>query len=213
MATTPILGLPFPDEYDPADVPSDIEKLAMELDRSSRMFLPGDYKVTAALEPPPGWLLCDGRAVSRTVYAALFAAIQETHGAGDGETTFNLPNFIDRVPMAVPSARLGERGGAASVALTLAQLASHAHGGQTAGNNIGLDHLHGISYSAPSPVGITIPGGGSVFIGTYDYWNPASSTGAADRSLSHVHAIGAEGGNQAHENRQPYVGVNVFIKT
>lgn len=41
---------------------------------------------------PTGYLLCDGSAVSRTTYAALYAAIGSTHGAGDGSTTFNLPD-------------------------------------------------------------------------------------------------------------------------
>lgn len=45
---------------------------------------------------PAGWLLCDGSAVSRTDYAKLFSAIGTTWGAGDGSTTFNLPNTIDR---------------------------------------------------------------------------------------------------------------------
>ena len=46
--------------------------------------------------PPPGWLLCDGSAVSRTDYAALYAVIGTTYGAGNGSTTFNLPNLIDK---------------------------------------------------------------------------------------------------------------------
>ena len=45
---------------------------------------------------PAGWLLCDGSAVSRTDYAKLFSAIGTTWGAGDGSTTFNLPNTIGR---------------------------------------------------------------------------------------------------------------------
>ena len=45
---------------------------------------------------PSGWLLCDGSAVSRTTYAALFAVIGTTYGAGNGSTTFNLPNLIDK---------------------------------------------------------------------------------------------------------------------
>lgn len=42
---------------------------------------------------PSGWLKCNGAAVSRTTYAALFAAIGTTYGAGDGSTTFNLPEL------------------------------------------------------------------------------------------------------------------------
>lgn len=42
---------------------------------------------------PSGWLAADGAAVSRSTYAALFAAVGTTHGAGDGSTTFNLPDL------------------------------------------------------------------------------------------------------------------------
>ena len=45
---------------------------------------------------PDGWLLCDGSAVSRTLYAKLFAVIGTKWGEGDGSTTFNLPNSIGR---------------------------------------------------------------------------------------------------------------------
>lgn len=45
---------------------------------------------------PAGWLLCDGSAVSRTTYAALFAVIGTTYGSGDGSSTFNVPNLTDR---------------------------------------------------------------------------------------------------------------------
>lgn len=44
---------------------------------------------------PDGWLVCDGSAVSRTTYAALFAVISTIYGVGDGSTTFNLPNLSD----------------------------------------------------------------------------------------------------------------------
>jgi phage-related tail fiber protein len=42
---------------------------------------------------PPGWLLCDGQAVSRTTYAALFRVIGATYGAGNGSTSFNVPTL------------------------------------------------------------------------------------------------------------------------
>lgn len=45
---------------------------------------------------PDGFLICDGSAISRTLYSDLFAAIGTTYGSGDGSTTFNLPNFVNR---------------------------------------------------------------------------------------------------------------------
>ena len=46
---------------------------------------------------PAGWQLCQGAAISRTTYAALFAVIGTNFGAGNGSSTFNVPNFSDRV--------------------------------------------------------------------------------------------------------------------
>ena len=64
---------------------------------------------------PAEWLLCNGGAVSRATYPALFAAIGTIYGAGDGSTTFNLPNFSQRFPLgkagAGTGATLGEVGG------------------------------------------------------------------------------------------------------
>ena len=56
----------------------------------------GEVTAFAKDSNPTGYLLCDGRAVSRTEYAELFAEIGTKYGAGDGETTFNLPNLVDR---------------------------------------------------------------------------------------------------------------------
>lgn len=50
----------------------------------------------AANTPPGGWLVCDGAAVNRKDYTELFAVINTKYGSGDGSTTFNLPNFIDK---------------------------------------------------------------------------------------------------------------------
>ncbi len=56
----------------------------------------GDLKATARATASPGWLLCYGQAISRTDYDVLFAAIGTTWGAGDGTTTFNVPDFRGR---------------------------------------------------------------------------------------------------------------------
>ena len=56
----------------------------------------GVVQAFAGSTTPQGWLLCDGSAVSRTDYAALYAVIGTTYGAGDGSKTFNLPNLTDK---------------------------------------------------------------------------------------------------------------------
>ena len=58
--------------------------------------LPGSVIAWAANSTPDGYLLCNGAAVSRTTYKALFDTIGTTYGTGDGSTTFNLPNLTDR---------------------------------------------------------------------------------------------------------------------
>lgn len=70
------------------------------------------YSGTSA---PPGYLLCDGSAVSRTTYAILFTILSTTYGAGDGSTTFNLPDLRQRFPLGKATsgtgATLGGTGG------------------------------------------------------------------------------------------------------
>lgn len=56
----------------------------------------GSVTAFAGATTPQGWLLCDGSAVSRTDYADLYAVIGDTYGAGDGSTTFNVPNLVDK---------------------------------------------------------------------------------------------------------------------
>lgn len=57
---------------------------------------PGTIIIWPGTTVPDGYLLCDGSAISRTTYAALFAVIGTTYGPGDSSGTFNLPNFINR---------------------------------------------------------------------------------------------------------------------
>lgn len=54
---------------------------------------PGTVAHFAASAAPAGWIKANGAAVSRTAYAALFQAIGTTYGAGDGSTTFNVPDL------------------------------------------------------------------------------------------------------------------------
>ena len=77
---------------------------------------------------PENYLFCDGSAVSRTTYATLYAVIGDTFGAGDGSTTFNLPDLSGRVPLGVSQAHaLGTTGGSETVTLTESELPAHVH--------------------------------------------------------------------------------------
>ena len=100
----------------------------------------------AGATAPTGWLLCDGAAVSRTTYSALFAITSTTYGVGDGTTTFNLPNLQNRIPTGKAAtgtfATLGGTGGVETVALTSAEsgLQGHSHTGSSGNDN--TEHTH-----------------------------------------------------------------------
>ena len=74
-----------------------INGVSTELDIHDANALPtGSYIQFAGSQAPAGFLVCNGGEISRTTYSNLFAVIGTTYGGGDGSTTFNLPNLIDR---------------------------------------------------------------------------------------------------------------------
>lgn len=89
----------------------------------------GEIRAFGGTVLPSGWLACDGSAVSRAVYQALFNSIGITWGAGDGSTTFNLPNLVNRALIGAGGLyNLGTSGGSATSTLTTPNLPSHNHG-------------------------------------------------------------------------------------
>ncbi len=139
---------------------------------------------------PSGWLNCDGSAVSRTTYAALFSAIGTTYGAGDGSTTFNVPNLQGTVPLGVQSGTyaMGATGGEAQHTLTTNEMPSH-------------NHSSSHSWSNGLPFGPNVSGGSSL---------PGGSIG---NNTEFTLTINNTGGGAAHNNLQPYVVTNYIIKT
>lgn len=80
-----------------------VSEVGYQLREFGAMWMPGDikpvgYGIVQVGDPPYDWLECDGTPQSRTIYANLFGAIGTTFGAGDGSTTFNLPNLKGRSP-------------------------------------------------------------------------------------------------------------------
>lgn len=93
---------------------------------------------------PEGYLLCDGSAVSRADYATLFGVIGTTYGAGDGSTTFNVPDLSGRVVIGVSGTHaLASTGGSETVTLSESELPAHTH--------VIPQHGHGNDITATMP--------------------------------------------------------------
>lgn len=134
---------------------------------------------------PSGYLPCDGAAVNRVTYATLFTQIGVIWGAGDGVTTFNVPNLNRRTTIgsggsgtAVIGNTVGSVGGEETHVLSVAEIPAHTH-----------------TYDRPT----TNAGG----------FQGGAQTGAISLNT----ATGSTGGGGAHNNMQPAAVVNKLIKT
>lgn len=111
----------------------------------------GDIIPTARATAAPGRLLCDGAAVSRSTYADLFAAIGTSYGAGDGPTTFNVPDLRQRFPLGKAAAGTGATLGGTGGAI------DHVHGldTPTSGARIDMRAISAFSVRAQVKSGLT----------------------------------------------------------
>ena len=140
---------------------------------------------------PPGWLLSSGQAISRATYALLFLAIGTTYGAGDGVTTFNLPDTrgvaifgIDPTSISPTNGKiinnaplLGSGGGSETVTLDITQIPSHTH-----------------TYNKAT-------------VNTYSATSGASSLVNVDTGQQ----TGSSGGGLSHNNMPPYLLIPKII--
>ena len=151
---------------------------------------------------PTGYLLCNGSAVSRTTYSALFAVIGTAYGAGDGSTTFTLPDFRDRFPVGAGTTYAANSTGGSKDAITVA----HTHTGTTDSNGA---HQHYATVYRQNGAAYNVDGFGGYSDTDYSGSVLNNSAGA------HTHAFttGSTGSSGTNANLPPYLGVYFIIKT
>lgn len=167
----------------------------------------------AMATPPPGWFRANGAAVSRTVYAALFAKIGTTYGTGDGVSTFNLPDPRGKFIRVLDDGR-GIDAGRILGSLQADETRSHNHGGSSAGagghahtastgaagshshtasTGSAGNHAHSVRSGSFTPDGVDIAG---------DVWEPRNivnfgEEGVHDKLTSdggaHSHSVSVDG--------------------
>lgn len=163
--------------------------------------LVGEIKMWGTASAPTGYLLCDGTAVSRSTYAALFAIIGTTFGAGDTTTTFNLPDYRGRMPIGVNgSYALATTGGSAN-----ATLVSHTHTATV--TDPGHDHDAITQTSGGSSAGNQYA---NSFSGSV---NTTSTLMIQTATTGITVANSTEGSSATNANLPPYLAINFIIKT
>ncbi|OCX52687.1 hypothetical protein BEL04_14670 [Mucilaginibacter sp. PPCGB 2223] len=162
----------------------------------------GEIRFFAGPKIPVNWHACDGSTVSIQQYPALFSLIGTTYG-GDGVSTFGLPDLRGRAIVSQGTAlsktvyTLGSHGGTETVTLAQDNIVTHTHSFTVGATPATTQSPSGSFLAEPQPNT------------TYAYV-PTNITGVKTASIA-AGALTSSGGNQAHENRQPYLPVNYLI--
>jgi microcystin-dependent protein len=149
---------------------------------------------------PKGWAFCDGQILPLSQNTALFSLLGTTYG-GDGKSNFALPNMQGNVPMhpgqgpGLSLHDLGETGGSDAVSLLESEIPSHSH----------------TMMSLPAPANRTAPIANAIarVQGTAGPYVPASPAPAPANMSDN--AVAPAGGDQPHNNLQPYLALNFCI--
>ena len=158
----------------------------------------GELKMWPTGTAPTGYLLCNGALISRTTYAALFAVIGTTYGAGDGSTTFTLPNFKDRMPIGAGNTYSANTTGGSTDAV----IPSHTHSATDSGHS----HQYAVWFD----------GTGSHTQYGSDGGQPYSTAGGVNKTSVAASAnisVGSTGVSATNANLPPYIGIHFIIRT
>ena len=156
---------------------------------------------------PSGYLECNGAAVSRTGYAALFAVIGTQYGAGNGSSTFNLPDLRGEFVRGFDNGRGIDSGRSISATPQSDQNKQHNHTASSSVNDSG--HVHGTTFDNKK----YFPGGGSTTItygGAGNYPADIFSMSSATTGVTVATSIGNDGGG---ETRPRNIAMMYVIKT
>lgn len=172
-----------------------------------------------------GYLECNGAAVSRATYDDLFDQIGETFGAGNGTTTFNLPDLRGRAPIGdgtgtgLTNRVLGSTGGAETVTLTAAQSGVPAHTHPASGSGEAAPEVYTVPNNITDPAevdkGLLLCGANTT--GLYETDNGMIGTPHdlinMDSLDIDVGANSTASAAESHTNMMPWQAVRYFIKT
>jgi microcystin-dependent protein len=154
----------------------------------------GEIRMFGGNFAPSGWMFCEGQLMPISENETLFNLIGTTYG-GDGQSTFALPDLRGRAPLHQGSGFvLAQTGGAETVTLTTNQMPAHTH--SVLGSAAGA--------AGTSPAG-NIPGA-MAGVTTYAYGTDQPTTPLAPGTIS-----AGGGGNQPHDNMQPYLCISFII--
>ncbi len=152
----------------------------------------GEIRMFAGNFPPNGWLICAGQILPISENDVLFNLIGTTYG-GDGQETFALPDLRGRLPMHQGNSHtIGEAAGVETVTLTTQQIPVHTHA-LLASSAVGSQSSPTSHFYSASGVQL--------------YSDPNVSTVVQMKNT----IVGPTGGNQPHENLQPYLCINFII--
>ena len=167
---------------------------------------------------PTGWMICDGTAISRITYANLYAVIGIKYGVGDNSTTFNIPDYRDRVSVGKSGTRaLGLTGGAETTAHGHT-VNGHTHTTPNHAHTLG-GHTHVVSGTTTGPSSTFGAGGGGTTTadGSHTH-NTNFSSQAPNGDATNTSGSGTSGStapgtdSQTLSTLQPFAVANKIIK-